>query len=129
MRVYACVRARACARMCVCACMCVHACMFKNHKPLDYTEGGDETSDDQETILVLTEFEENIRNNILSGDGLTKETLDAILMPWWKEEPYMYDLFIYLFRICLLYFSFNDFQPCLTKHPPCIQFFLVVGEH
>lgn len=50
----------------------------------------DETGEKEETIEedTLTEFEENIRNNILENEPLSSETLDEILMPWWKEEPY-----------------------------------------
>ena len=41
-----------------------------------------------EVQLDLTPLEENIRNNILEGEPLTKETLDEVLVEWWKREPY-----------------------------------------
>ena len=55
----------------------------------DYIETGDEIEGEESEVKIeFSEFEENIRNNILNGEALTKETLDQILIPWWKEEPF-----------------------------------------
>ena len=52
------------------------------------SEGADESEVEDEPPIECTDFEENIRNNILNDEPLSKEVLDAILPQWWNEEPY-----------------------------------------
>ncbi|XP_047128980.1 adenylate kinase 9 isoform X1 [Hydra vulgaris] len=47
-----------------------------------------ESEEKRAEVFDLNPFEKNIYNNIIEGEPLTKETLDAILVPWWKEEPF-----------------------------------------
>jgi len=54
----------------------------------DEEEEAEKAVEEDEIPLDLTLFEENIRNNILEGEPLTKETLDEIIPALWKEEPF-----------------------------------------
>lgn len=42
----------------------------------------------EEKAIEYTSIEENVRGNIMDDEPLTKETLDAILTDWWKNEPF-----------------------------------------
>ena len=63
---------------------------------------------EEEIIEDLTDLEENIRNNILEDEALDSETLDHILIQWWKEEPFKYVLVVSMKKEInqLLFFKF-----------------------
>ena len=47
------------------------------------------TEENKEEEVEFTEFEENIKGNLMEeGERLTTETLDKILPAFWNEEPF-----------------------------------------
>ena len=80
---------------------------------------------EEEIIEDLTDLEENIRNNILEDEALDSETLDHILIQWWKEEPFKYVLVVSMKKEInqLLFFKFYSLILLTELDTKCCRIF------